>query len=70
MPLFFYISVSVSPCMFPCSKKHLVRAYVDTILMTLDTNWQLYLCKQAGQATFLGQHDETKSPYFRYFLAF
>ena len=29
--LLFSISVSVSFCMFPCSKGHSVRAYIDTI---------------------------------------
>ena len=32
------IFVSVSFCMFPCSKGHSVRAYLDTILKALSTD--------------------------------
>ena len=34
--ILFSVSLSVSLCMFPCSKGHSIRAYLDTIKMTLD----------------------------------
>ena len=33
--ILFSVSLSVSFCMFPCRKGHFIRAYLDTIQMTL-----------------------------------
>ena len=40
--ILFSVSLSVSFCMFPCSKGHFIRAYLDTISMTLN----MYLVNQ------------------------
>ena len=36
---FFSVSLSVSFCMFPCSKCYFIRAYLDTIWMSLLTTY-------------------------------
>ena len=40
--ILFSVSLSVSFCVFPCSKGHFIRAYLDTIWMTLRYH---FVCK-------------------------
>ena len=54
--ILFSVSLSVSFCMFPCSKGHFIRAYLDTIQMTL------------GEHNILGEIKQNSKYLSKYYL--